>query len=124
MNSTTHMENDPASTLKRATHNVERSVDNTVESLATGFKTVVADAEELLKATANYSGEGFIVAREKFRQKLEAAKGTLADAQTMVSEKAGQAAAVTEQYVVDHPWKAVAIVGSVGVIIGMLVSRR
>lgn len=124
MNITTPIENDSTSALKRASHRIDQSVDSTVESLATGFKSVVADAEELLMATANYSGEGFVAAREKFREKLHAAKGTLADAQSIVSDKAEQAAAVTEKYVAEHPWKAIAIVGSVGVIIGMLVSRR
>ena len=124
MNSTTPIENDASKALKKVSHTIEQSVDSTVESLATGFKAVVADAEELLKATANYSGEGFVVAREKFREKLETAKGTLADAQSIVSDKAGHAAAVTEKYVAENPWKAVAIVGSIGVIVGMLVSRR
>ncbi len=124
MNRSIHSESDAATALKKVSHTIDQSVDNTVESLATGFKAVVADAEELLKATADYSGEGFIAAREKFRAKLETAKGTLTDAQSMVSDQAGHAAAVTEKYVAENPWKAVAIVGSIGVIVGMLVSRR
>lgn len=124
MNSTTHIEKDPKLALNKGLRSTERTIDNTVESLAAGFKDVVADAEELLMATANYSGEGLIAAREKFREKLNAAKGRLGDAQSIINHKAEDAAAATEQYVVDHPWKAIAIVGSVGVIIGMLVSRR
>jgi ElaB/YqjD/DUF883 family membrane-anchored ribosome-binding protein len=124
MNSTTPIENDATTAMKRASHRIDRGVDSTVESLATGFKTVVADAEELLRATASYSGEGFVAAREKFKEKLEVAKSKLVDAQSIVTDKADQAAAVTEKYVAENPWKAIAIVGSVGVIIGMLVSRR
>ena len=124
MNSATHSENETTRALKKVSHSIDQGVDNTVESLATGFKAVVADAEELLKATADLSGESFIAAREKFRDKLETAKGTLADAQGIARDKAGYAAAATEKYVADNPWKAVAIVGSIGVIVGMLVSRR
>ncbi len=124
MNSTEYSENEAKRALKQVSRTIDQGVDSTIESLATGFKDVVADAEELLMATANLSGEGFSAAREKFREKLEVAKGTLADAQSAASEKAKQAAAVTEKYVAEHPWKALAIVGSVGVIIGMLVHRR
>ena len=124
MNSTEYSENEAKRALKQVSRTIDQGVDSTIESLATGFKDVVADAEELLMATANLSGEGFSAAREKFREKLEVAKGKLADAQSVASEKAKQAAAVTEKYVTEHPWKALAIVGSVGVIIGMLVHRR
>jgi ElaB/YqjD/DUF883 family membrane-anchored ribosome-binding protein len=124
MNSATHSENEATRALKKVSHTIDQGVDSTVESLATGFKAVVADAEELLKATADLSGESIIAAREKFKEKLETAKGTLADAQAIAKDKAGHAAAVTEKYVAENPWKAVAIVGSIGVIVGMLVSRR
>ena len=124
MESTAGIENDVKRGWSKVSRTIDNGVDNTIESLATSFKSVVADAEELLTATANLSGDGFNVAREKFREKLEAAKGKLADAQTVASEKAEQAAAVTEKYVTENPWKALAIVGSVGVIIGMLVHRR
>jgi ElaB/YqjD/DUF883 family membrane-anchored ribosome-binding protein len=124
MNSATHGENEATRALRKVSHTIDQGVDSTVESLATGFKAVVADAEELLKATADLSGESIIAAREKFRAKLETAKGTLADAQAVARDKAGHAAAATEKYVAENPWKAVAIVGSIGVIVGMLVSRR
>ena len=124
MNSTTQFETDAKRALNKGLHSAERTIDNTVESLASGLKDVVADAEELLMATASYSSESLNAAREKFRQKLHVAKGKLVDAQHIVNDKAEHAAAVTEKYVVENPWKAVAIVGSLGVIIGMLVSRR
>jgi ElaB/YqjD/DUF883 family membrane-anchored ribosome-binding protein len=124
MESTAHIENDVKRGWNKVSRTIDQGVDSTIESLATSFKDVVADAEELLMATANLSGEGFSAAREKFREKLEAAKGKLTDAQSVAGEKAEQAAAVTEKYVTENPWKALAIVGSVGVIIGMLVHRR
>lgn len=124
MESTNSIENDAKRAWSKTSRTIDQSVNNTVESLATGFKAVVADAEELLTATANYSGEGFTAAREKFREKLEAAKGTLSQTQTAVSDKAEQAAAVTEKYVAENPWKSIAMVGSVGIILGMLLHRR
>ena len=124
MESTAHIENDVKRGWNKVSRTIDQGVDSTIESLATSFKDVVADAEELLIATANLSGEGFSAAREKFREKLVAAKGKLAEAQSVAGEKAEHAAAVTEKYVTENPWKALAIVGSVGMIIGMLVHRR
>jgi ElaB/YqjD/DUF883 family membrane-anchored ribosome-binding protein len=124
MESTARIESDVKRGWNKVSRTIDNSVDSTIESLATSFKDVVSDAEELLMATANLSGEGLSAAREKFKEKLESAKGKLADAQSAAREKAEQAAAVTEKYVAENPWKALAIVGSVGVIIGMLVHRR
>jgi ElaB/YqjD/DUF883 family membrane-anchored ribosome-binding protein len=124
MESTARVENDVKRGWNKVSRTIDQGADSTIESLATSFKDVVADAEELLMATANLSGEGFSAAREKFREKLDAAKGKLADAQSIAGEKAEHAAAVTEKYVTENPWKALAIVGSVGMIIGMLVHRR
>jgi ElaB/YqjD/DUF883 family membrane-anchored ribosome-binding protein len=124
MDSSNSIENDVKTAWNKASRTIDQSVDNSMESLATGFKQVVADAEELLKATADYSGEGFAIARAKFREKLDAAKGRLADVQVIARDKADQGVAVTEKYVAENPWKAIAIVGAVGVIVGMLVHRR
>ena len=124
MNRTTTFEQEAAGTLKRGSHNVNRSIGDAAESLAAGFQDVVTNAEELLKATTNYSAEGFAEAREQFQKKLETAKASLADARLAASDKAEQAAAVTEKYVTENPLKALAITGSLGVILGMLLSRQ
>ncbi len=124
MDTTARVENDAKRDLKQVSRTIDQGVDSAIETLATSFKAVVADAEELLTATANLSGESLKVAREKFREKVATAKTKLADAQSAASEKAEQAGAVTEKYVTENPWKALAIVGSVGMIIGMLIHRR
>ena len=95
-----------------------------VEALAASFQNMVKDAEDLLRATANYSAEGFAAARARFQRSLEDAKVRMSSAQSVISEKAGEATAVTERYVSENPWKALAIVGSIGVILGLLMSRR
>ena len=39
-------------------------------------------------------------------------------------DKAKEAARATDDFVHEHPWKAVGIGAAVGVIVGMLISRR
>lgn len=93
------------------------------EKLMEDFRVVVADAEELLRATAGQAGEKAAAARERIRENLTAAKARLAATEEAVVAKTKQAAKATDEYVHENPWKAVGIGVGVGLIIGMLISR-
>lgn len=88
------------------------------------FKAIVNDAEALLHATAQVSGEGFSAERAKFSEKLKHAKVRLAEAEQRVLEKAKQAATATDDYVHANPWTAVGIGAAIGTLIGFLAARR
>lgn len=94
------------------------------EKLINDFKTVVADAEELLKVTANAAGEQVSVARSRARESLADAKVKLAEAEKVVRIKAKEAAEATDVFVHEHPWKAIGLAASLGLIVGLLISRR
>lgn len=96
----------------------------TKEKLITDFKVVIADAEELLKATAQDAGEKAVSARARIEAHLREAKDKLADLEEAIKTRAKQAADVTDQYVHNNPWKAVGIAGGVGLLLGMLIGRR
>jgi ElaB/YqjD/DUF883 family membrane-anchored ribosome-binding protein len=101
--------------------NVENEVSK--EKLMQDLRVVVADAEELLRATAGQAGEKVSAARERIQENLAAAKQRLAAAQDAVVAKTKEAAKVTDEYVHENPWKAVGIAAGVGLVIGMLISR-
>lgn len=88
------------------------------------LRTVVGDAEELLKATANQTGERIAAARAKAEESLKAAKAGLVEAQAAVLAKTKAAAKVTDDYVRANPWKAVGIGTAAGLVIGLLIARR
>ncbi|MDO9281495.1 MAG: DUF883 family protein [Methylotenera sp.] len=88
------------------------------------FKAVIADAEALLKATANTSGEKIAEVRSKAEKSLSIAKAKLADAQDEVLAKTKAAAKVTDVYVHENPWRSIGLAASVGVVIGLLIGRR
>jgi ElaB/YqjD/DUF883 family membrane-anchored ribosome-binding protein len=94
------------------------------EKLAQDMKLVIADAEELLRATASQAGEKVSAAREKIQDSLRNAKVKLAEVEDVLLDKGKQAARATDEYVHDHPWKAVGIAAGIGLIVGMLISRR
>lgn len=96
----------------------------TKEQLISDFKVVIADAEALIKATANQGGEAVVNLRAKAEESLAAAKVKLADAQDALVEKGKIAAQATDDYVHEKPWHAVGIAAGVGLIIGLLIGRR
>ncbi len=88
------------------------------------LRAVVADAEELLKATASQTGERIAAARAKAEESLKAAKVRLAEEEVAVMAKTKAAAKATEDYVRANPWKAVGIAVAVGLFLGILAARR
>lgn len=94
------------------------------EKLSADLRIVIADAEELLRATAGQMGEKAVVARERIQESMRVAKDKLARAEEVMVDKTKAAARATDDYVHDHPWGAVGIAAAVGLVMGMLISRR
>jgi ElaB/YqjD/DUF883 family membrane-anchored ribosome-binding protein len=98
--------------------------DGSKEKLITDFKVVVADAEELLKATASQAGEKAADLRAKIQNRLADAKLRIADAEAALVDKAKRAGRAADDYVHDNPWRSVGVAAGVGLIIGLLIGRR
>ena len=77
------------------------------EKLIRDLRTLVTDAEELLKATASQAGEKIAVARQKIEQSLVEGKKALADAETTLVKKSKECAEIADDYVRENPWNAV-----------------
>jgi len=103
---------------------MSNGTDISREKLASDLRIVVADAEELLRVTAGQMGEKAVVARERIEESLRIAKDKLARVEDAVIDRTKAAARATDDYVHDHPWGAVGIAAAVGLVIGMLISRR
>ena len=100
------------------------STDVSKEKLVADLKVVVADAEELLRATASQAGEKVTAARARIEASLAAAKVKLSEAERAALEKAKEAAKATDEFVQDNPWRAVGIAAAAGLVLGVLISRR
>lgn len=92
--------------------------------LVADLRVLIADTEELLRATAGQVGEKAVAARERIQASLAATKDKLAEAERALMEKTKQAARATDAYVHEHPWSAVGIAAAAGIVLGMLISRR
>jgi ElaB/YqjD/DUF883 family membrane-anchored ribosome-binding protein len=95
-------------------------LDRAGDKLARDFGIMISDSEDLLKAAAGVSGDGFVAARSKFAKKLEGARAALADASRPLRDRTAQTAAAANRYVHGNPWTAVGVAIAAGALIGFL----
>jgi ElaB/YqjD/DUF883 family membrane-anchored ribosome-binding protein len=88
--------------------------------IADDLQSLIQHAEELLRATADTASGSATQARERAEESLSAVRDRLADFQKGVK---GQAQAV-DDYVTDNPWTAVAVVGGLALIVGIIMGRK
>ena len=94
------------------------------DQLIGNLKQVATEGENLLRDIANQSAGRFASARAQIEDKFSDAKNKLDQARNVVTERSKQVGEVTQQYVVENPWKSLGIVAAAGLIIGLLVRRR
>ncbi|THF59420.1 DUF883 family protein [Pseudothauera rhizosphaerae] len=94
------------------------------EKLVADLKSVVADADELLKLTAGQAGEKLTDVRARLADRLAVAKERIEDAEAAVRERTRQVAHATDDYVHSHPWQSVGVAAGVAFLLGLLAGRR
>ena len=94
------------------------------DRLMNDLHAVVAEAEGLLRATAGSAGEGAAELRAKVQASLDRAKHNLRDLQEAAVEKAKAAGRATDNYVHENPWQSIGLAAGLGLLLGMLITRR
>ena len=94
------------------------------QKLVSDMKVVVADAEEILRATAGVAGEKMGDLRERIGERLRDAKLRLADAEAALVDRTKAAARATDDYVHENPWRAVGVAAGIGLLLGVIIGRR
>ena len=90
------------------------------ERLASDLKAVVRDAEDLMKATAGQAGEKVSEVRSRLAAALESAKTTC----HRLEEKTVAAAKATDRTIREHPYESIGIAFGLGLLVGVLVTRK
>jgi ElaB/YqjD/DUF883 family membrane-anchored ribosome-binding protein len=101
--------------------------ENTIlsqEKIVSNIKSVIADAEEILVATADQTGEKIANLRSTIRERLLDARIRLDEVEQSMKEKTRAAARATDDYVHDNPWQAVSVGAGIGFLIGFILGRR
>ena len=96
----------------------------TTDKLMADLKTLAADMEQLLKATASQTGERVALVRAKAEASLQAAKIRVADLQQVAIAKTQVAGRATDAYVRANPWQVLAIGAFAGLVFGLMLGGR
>jgi ElaB/YqjD/DUF883 family membrane-anchored ribosome-binding protein len=94
------------------------------DKLVSDLKVVIADTEELLRATTGVAGDKVGELRERLVIRLRDAKERVIDMEHAVVDKTKAAARATDDFVHDEPWKAVGVAAALGLALGVLIGRR
>jgi len=88
------------------------------------IKALVRDAQSMLTAAASLTGEKAEELRARGMALLDTALGGASLLPTQAVEKGKELAHTADVYVKDNPWRTVAIAAGVGVLLGILLSRK
>lgn len=91
-----------------------------MEKLVTDLKTLSHDAEAMLSATAGQAGEKVSELRARLNASLESAKATY----RRIEERTIAGAKAADKTIREHPYETAGVAFGVGLLIGVLVSRR
>lgn len=98
--------------------------DTTKDTLMDSVKSSLTDAEDLLREAATSTGDRAAELRERALVSLKRTREALYDAQDALVHRSRRAARVTDDYVHDNPWQAIAAAGLTGLLLGLLMGRR
>ena len=94
------------------------------QQLVSDMKSAIADAEDMLHATADQAGDKIASMRARIEERLKGARERLADAEAILITKTRAAARATDAYVHESPWTAIGIAASLGLVLGVILGRR
>ena len=98
--------------------------EGTTDQLLADLKTVMSDAEALLRATSAQTGEKIQEVRARAEESLRQAKARLSSIEDEALRRAREVADATDEYVRENPWQSVGIAAGVGLLVGLLLARR
>jgi ElaB/YqjD/DUF883 family membrane-anchored ribosome-binding protein len=94
------------------------------ERVLQDLKTLARDSEVLLKSTAGDLGERAGEARRRLAGALERAKAAGAELKELTVASAKVTVNKADIVIRDHPYESIGIAFGIGVLVGVLVSRR
>jgi len=88
------------------------------------LQLVIEDAEEMLRMTAKEAGDSAADVRKRVQARMEQAKVELAHIQAASVAQAKAAGQAADAFVHENPWKSVGVAAGLGLVLGLLLSRR
>lgn len=101
-----------------------QSLARSKDELMREFRNLIRDGEAFLRATTNLSGEALAQAREQFGVQLEKMRAQIGTASRVAADRGRQAALAADEYVHANPWPAIGAAAAIGLLIGVVLTRR
>lgn len=90
------------------------------EKLVSDLKVLIDDVEELVRSTADQTGETLSSLRQRVMQRLAEGKETLAQQQSVFTDMTKQAAKEAVDYAQKNPWGVLGVAVGISLVIGLL----
>jgi ElaB/YqjD/DUF883 family membrane-anchored ribosome-binding protein len=108
---------------------MESTVDNggvrSAKEFANGeINSFIANVEDLTDALRDVETPDIVRVKAKVKIALAAAKSALSDSAAQVRSQANTVRKNTDVYVRDNPWQVVGIAAVIGILVGILATRR
>ncbi|SFH74883.1 Membrane-anchored ribosome-binding protein, inhibits growth in stationary phase, ElaB/YqjD/DUF883 family [Collimonas sp. OK307] len=88
------------------------------------IRSMVEDAQQLFREAAASTGEKAEDLRNKGLELLDSAVSKAQDVQAAAIEAGKEIVATTDDYVQENPWRAIAISAGIGLLVGLVISRK
>ena len=99
-------------------------VGNAMSAVSREVTNVIADAEDLIRATTALTGEDLARIRAQLSKGVTAAKHSIEEMGGAIAGGARRTVATTDAYVHEQPWKVIGASAAVAFLLGILVARR
>lgn len=93
-------------------------------SISLEFQRFLTDIEDLVAQATSLTGEDLAKLKNTMNERITLAKASLNELSENLVQKARKGAAATNTYVHEQPWTAVGAGAAIGLLVGLLVSRR
>jgi len=92
--------------------------------LTQDFKTLINDAEELLRHASEGGDEGFNNARERLEKSLRTARREFETREHALLDRARHAGRTADEYMHRHPWESISVAAVMGLLVGIVLARK
>lgn len=98
--------------------------ENVTDDLRAELKTLADTLEEVLNSSADKSKEEMGKLRSKAESALKESRARLGETSEAILRQTRETATRADDYVRENPWTGVGIGAAVGLVLGVLLSRR
>lgn len=95
-----------------------------IEALTKEFENVLADINSLLQTTSDISSDELQEVREKIQARILKAKESVTGIYIDLARRAQVSASRVDLGVHEEPWKAIGVSAAVGLLLGLVLTRK